>query len=216
MSEEKDMIIQSLTERLNKCNKAYKQLKLDYDNLKDSLNHPTIPIEEDEPSGDIDSEENVRSIFYAYPKQYDEQRSKQSIASALRRIKQKDLGFNFLLSKTKEFAEVLKRFGISNTHEKWNVVPSAMTWYDQDRYNLAPADWSAPFRKGAYVEPEKPKEIPKEPEQWRSIIKYVYPTSRPEEYTWRAFYLNHKDVFQSISDYYIKDSEGNYSLKKSK
>lgn len=187
--------IEHLERRLSNCNNAYVELKAKYDDIIKEDPKPVLMIDK---------------IYDAYPRKVDKNRAKGAIAKAIARIKKEGGQQSDLLQHTIRYAGVLKRYGINSRHEKWKLVPHPSTFYNQDRYSLEESEWSAGFREGNYVKAEQAKTIPDEPKEWRSILRILYPESRPDEMNWEYFYLNHGEEYGELVGWYQKNKEGEY------
>jgi len=136
----------------------------------------------------------VDVIYEAYPKHIAPDKAKAAIIKAFKSDK---VTLNDLKDFVDKYADCLKRFGINNKHEKWGLVPHPATWFNQERWKLTEADWSAPFREGKYVEPDRQKCNPMMPEGWRVILKKLYPMSDFEG-SWDELCMSQMDVASEV------------------
>ena len=182
--------------RLNNGITAYKQLKAKYDKL--------VKVDEKQPL-------MIDKVYGIYPRKVDPTRAKGAIAKAIVKARKAGKPEDYIYSKTKEYANVLKRYGISSKSEKWSIVPHPSTFYNNDRYDLEEAEWSSGFRDGNYVKEEKAKTIPDEPECWRQVAKMKWPDSRTEDMTWEHFYTNCNEEWKELErEFYIKKTDGSF------
>lgn len=169
--------------------------------LQNTAKAPLMQIElpEQHATGDI-----VEQIRLAYPKKVDKDRTITSIKKAIREAKRDGMTPEAMLKTVKEYASEIKRFGINNRHEKWNLIPAPTTFFNQKRFELDPADWTANFRDGKYVDREKAPEVEVEPIHWKAVMKHLYPESVPQRHLWYHFCINHPDTSQEIKDKYTE------------
>lgn len=156
-----------------------------------------IDIPEQHASDDI-----VEEIRLAYPKKIDKDRTITSIKKAIKDAKRDGMTPEAMLKTVKAYASEMKRFGINNRHEKWNLVPAPTTFFNQKRFELDPADWTANFRDGRHTDIEKPQEVTGEKEHWRAVCSHLYPESDVSRSPHYHFAVNHPDINAEINEKY--------------
>lgn len=156
-----------------------------------------IDIPEQHASDDI-----VEEIRLAYPKKIDKDRTITSIKKAIKESKRDGMTPEAMLKTVKSYASEMKRFGINNRHEKWKLVPAPTTFFNQKRFELDPADWTANFRDGRHTDIEKPQEVTGEKEHWRAVCSHLYPESDVSRSPHYHFAVNHPDINAEINEKY--------------
>lgn len=156
-----------------------------------------IDIPEQHASDDI-----VEEIRLAYPKKIDKDRTITSIKKAIKESKRDGMTPEAMLKTVKSYASEMKRFGINNRHEKWNLVPAPTTFFNQKRFELQPADWTANFRDGKHTDREVAPEVKEAPKFWREVIKHMYPESDTSRSPYYHFQTNHPDVDMEMLEKY--------------
>lgn len=149
----------------------------------------------------------VMRVYKAYHKKVDPPRAKVSIKKAIQAH-----GFDVVYNGTVAFTKTMKCYGVMGAkHKLWGIVPNPTTFFNNERYKLTPADWSAPFREGAYVEPDATpvdKKIPEAPEQWVAAYKNVFPDHPEVKHgDWDFLYEYSRDMIDEVIKY-LKDPEG--------
>lgn len=144
----------------------------------------------------------VEQIYNAYPKKIDKKRALQSIKKAIIDMKNNGGTAENLLETVKQYRREVERHGLNSKHEKWASIPHPTTWFNQNRFELEPAEWTSLFREGKHVNIEKPKEAVQEPVHWRKVLKALHPGSDPGRWEYAHFKDSHPDVYQEVRDNY--------------
>jgi hypothetical protein len=196
--------IADLEARLTKARTLFKQQRAEIADLKKQLlAKSTKPIPVD----------MAGKILAAYPKTGNGASSTAMIEREIRNIVESGGTAEYLLERTNDYAACLKRFQIDNKHELWKLVPSAAKWFSDERYNHEPADWSAAFREGRYIEETVDEPTPEQlvwPDKIKAAVKKVFPLSNPDNMTFHYFKSNHPDELAMAKTWVMKNEEGKY------
>ena len=145
----------------------------------------------------------VERIYEQYPKKTNRKGALTAISKAITELKRNTGGTaDNMLSIVTQFRQELERYDINPRHEKWASVPHATTWFNQARYELEPAEWTAMFRDGKYTTPEKTNTTPDEPEHWKKVIKVMYPDCLEHSLVWDTWYVSYPDLVQELRENY--------------
>jgi len=155
-----------LRNRMSKAMLAFKQEGKSVAQVADAL----AQMAEDHyrPPG---NDEQTAKVYLLYPRTSGGSTAKSAIARAIKRS-----DYEVVLEGTKKYKECIDRYGINSKHEKYHLLPNCTTWFNQDRYLLNEAEWSAPFRDGKYTnysEIAKPTALI-EPKNWVEIMNKLY------------------------------------------
>ena len=186
-----------LNSRLEKCNKAYKELKKKYDlhlyNVPDRKK--TKSIEE--------------KIYEAYPNKLHKQTTLIRIRRVLAEFEKAGNDWESLFERVKDYEKCLKRFGVDKNHELWRLVPTSGPWFEKGYYEKTEADWSAPFRNGRYIEEKKE---PEEEDTWqpkidelKAIISEKYPALEVDKWTWNKIKIHEPEYAKYIKHTILND-----------
>lgn len=199
--DQKDKHIAHLETRLENAKKFFKELRADNAKKDAEITDLKAKLEQQQkaPNNKTDIAE---SIYNSYPRKVNKKSAIQAINKAIIDMKRNGGTAENLLDTVKQFSQEIARFGINSKHEDWAKVPHPSTWFNQARYENEPAEWTALFREGKYVEPEKVKEVDSEPTYWRKVLKHLYPTSDPSRMLWPHFNVNHPDIAKEVVDNY--------------
>ena len=188
---------QKLTQRLEKAKIIYRENQLLINKQNKIISELEATIEKMKQSmiakpKTVDSAWEEK-IYQAYPRKIGKQDAVRSIKKALKHTDPHEL-----LSKVEEYAREITRYGLNSKHKNWNKVPHPSSWFNQQRYELDGAEWTACFREGDYFEEKKAPSISSEPQGWRDKVKEQYPSARMESYSWELFYNQNKDILKEL------------------
>ena len=104
-------------------------------------------------------------------------------------------GLHRLRERVRDFAAVLQRFGVDESHEDWNSVPEASRWMRDKRYLLGEAEWSAAVREGKFVPAEaettqsKDEKLAEVQWDWRELLRRRYDNDWKEPWEALPYYM---------------------------
>jgi len=191
--------------KLELARDLYKKQRKEIKDLTDEVTRLKAKLNREVP---IVNEYAIDRILDEHPKRRNQTTSREAVKMALKKMEAVGGTAEDLLEITKRYAKCLKRFDMDKNHKDWKFIPASHNFYYNEMYDLDEAEWSAPFRKGKYVEELIQKDIPPEHPLFREALKHCFPNCIAHNVRWSHFYFHNPEERSIVDGWIMKKEKG--------